>query len=353
MNLCGSSPLSVTETNRNRIPWVDIAKGLGMILVVIGHCNPPNEIKNTIASFHMPLFFLLTGIVYSTKQSNGKKIIKDIKRLIIPYLVTCGIIALFLVIIHKNGEKGYYDSIKSLTKSILMGSGSPYNGIKIIGEIWFLLGMFWTRRIMDAILLSDNKWMQTVLVVICVGASISLASTRIWIPLNIDIAFFAVGFVYIGWVLKKRIELIDDPGMLCVLMMLFFTARNTYTLGLSDRNYYSFWYVTIPGAIAMSIVICKLSKAISRVKGINHFLSFVGKHSLIFLCIHSIDWRMPFPRFGWTWITPYSQETWFWILHSVHRFTFDFLVTVIVVIIYSNFRKLANRIFNISHESSK
>ena len=41
----------------NRIVWVDIVKGIGIILVVLGHSNPPVWLSTFISAFHMPLFF--------------------------------------------------------------------------------------------------------------------------------------------------------------------------------------------------------------------------------------------------------------------------------------------------------
>ena len=55
----------------NRIKFIDIARGLGIILVVFGHAIVP-EIRNTsnifmniykyIYIFHMPLFFYVSGV---------------------------------------------------------------------------------------------------------------------------------------------------------------------------------------------------------------------------------------------------------------------------------------------------
>ena len=47
---------------RQRIDWIDTAKGLCMILVIVGHTLPyGNLMRNFIFSFHMPAFFFLTG----------------------------------------------------------------------------------------------------------------------------------------------------------------------------------------------------------------------------------------------------------------------------------------------------
>lgn len=53
---------------KNRIEWIDCAKGLAIILVVFGHAltyfSPDFEnIIHMIYSFHLPLFFVLTGYV--------------------------------------------------------------------------------------------------------------------------------------------------------------------------------------------------------------------------------------------------------------------------------------------------
>lgn len=47
----------------NRDIGIDVLKGLGIILMVIGHVNAPCPLlENFIFSFHMPLFFLLVAI---------------------------------------------------------------------------------------------------------------------------------------------------------------------------------------------------------------------------------------------------------------------------------------------------
>lgn len=40
---------------------IDISKGIAIILMVIGHSSYPTELYKIIYSFHMPLFYLLSG----------------------------------------------------------------------------------------------------------------------------------------------------------------------------------------------------------------------------------------------------------------------------------------------------
>ena len=48
---------------KKRIEWVDIAKGIAILLMVIGHEVPSGLLYVFIFSFHMPLFFILWWII--------------------------------------------------------------------------------------------------------------------------------------------------------------------------------------------------------------------------------------------------------------------------------------------------
>lgn len=58
-----------------RLSWLDVLKGIGIILVVIGHVYSNRTVFNWLYSFHMPLFFLAAGWGYKEKS-----VLTDIKR---------------------------------------------------------------------------------------------------------------------------------------------------------------------------------------------------------------------------------------------------------------------------------
>lgn len=97
-----TSPHSTLEKNSDLLDWVLIAKGIGIILVVIGHYNPQgspsywNELNKLIYSFHMPLFFILSGYLFSpNKYSYYELLLNKFKRLIYPF-ITIAIIFIFI-----------------------------------------------------------------------------------------------------------------------------------------------------------------------------------------------------------------------------------------------------------------
>jgi len=71
----------------NRIVWIDIAKGIAIILMVIGHSTIPSWLSSFIWTFHMPLFFIASG--WTTKKgmySNSEFLKRKVKNLFIPFI---------------------------------------------------------------------------------------------------------------------------------------------------------------------------------------------------------------------------------------------------------------------------
>lgn len=86
------------NTDNKRIGTIDVAKGLGIIFVIIGHLNYyfPDGVNTIISSFHMPLFFIISGYTSGMLGSEKRKgkIISKVRKLLVPYflwaLIFCG-----------------------------------------------------------------------------------------------------------------------------------------------------------------------------------------------------------------------------------------------------------------------
>jgi fucose 4-O-acetylase-like acetyltransferase len=52
---------------RERIEWVDAARGIGIVAVVVGHVWTKGVLRDAVYSFHMPLFFLLSGYLFAPR----------------------------------------------------------------------------------------------------------------------------------------------------------------------------------------------------------------------------------------------------------------------------------------------
>lgn len=77
------------STTKPRYAFIDLAKGICIILVVILHiCGGTGIPKLDVAlsSFRMPLYFILSGIFFSRYSCFAEFIVKKVNRLLIPFL---------------------------------------------------------------------------------------------------------------------------------------------------------------------------------------------------------------------------------------------------------------------------
>lgn len=79
---------------RERLDWVDAAKGLGIILVVVAHVWTRGPVRDFIYAFHMPLFFLLSG--YMGKPRPPAETLRKLAvSMAVPYVAFLLLLALF------------------------------------------------------------------------------------------------------------------------------------------------------------------------------------------------------------------------------------------------------------------
>lgn len=114
-----------------RYPFIDIAKGIGIILVVYAHL--PAAFPNLVIyfySFHIPLFFFITGLFISNKNIFYNIFIK----LFIPYLIFSFISICFFILQNKilNYQINY--SFLDFLFRVIEGN---YFSLIFNGVLWF------------------------------------------------------------------------------------------------------------------------------------------------------------------------------------------------------------------------
>ena len=80
--------MTFSSKTKERIDWIDYAKALGVFLVIMGHTYKGYSFIGWIYSFHMPLFFFLSGTTLKIEQISCKEFFKKrVKALLIPYIL--------------------------------------------------------------------------------------------------------------------------------------------------------------------------------------------------------------------------------------------------------------------------
>ena len=80
--------MKVEEEKTGHNAYISAAKGIIIILMVIGHSGAPIPLQNSIYLFHMPCFFLISGYLFKEKYLNDAKqfIYKKVKGLYYPFV---------------------------------------------------------------------------------------------------------------------------------------------------------------------------------------------------------------------------------------------------------------------------
>ena len=137
---------------RNNV--IDIAKGIAIILMVVGHCDDlPEVVRYFIYSFHMPLFFIFSG--YFFRKRGGMDCVKNSARgLLKPYLIVSIVGVLLATLLY--GAEGFKEQ---LLGCILANGGAAFFGERMptTGPMWFLVALFWCRLFYDYLVSKTHR----------------------------------------------------------------------------------------------------------------------------------------------------------------------------------------------------
>lgn len=134
-----------------RLDWIDIAKGIAMILVIVGHTVPnPSPLRHAIFSFHMPVFFILAG--YTFRPKPWRELLSgSVSRLLVPYVVLA--LAWQVPTFLMSGVSLTSGTLVAGLKTLVFASGVdvPGLGVTAVGMAWFLAALFTSRLLFNAL----------------------------------------------------------------------------------------------------------------------------------------------------------------------------------------------------------
>ena len=214
------------EDTRTKSPGrdtvIDTARGIASILMVIGHLGMKSAIVQFIYSFHMPLFFLISGMTAKggCKESLDIYINKRVKRLLVPYI-------LFAFIYSTPGIREYLFSILGCRQGLVEA--------RSLTHLWFLPCMFIAdilfQLILRYMLLSSKGIPQFfyvgVISLICSWTGVIVTRHfpyAEWIPFSANIAFISIPFIFIGYCLSQSeiyTDIRNKPLYIKLLVMFF------------------------------------------------------------------------------------------------------------------------------------
>ena len=171
------------STVGNRIDWVDVARGIGLMFVFVGYMGV-SYVSAWIYTFHMPLFFFLSGMLYPgcEKYSFTEFAWRRFKGLVIPYFTLGAVIGLFYCCLY-----AYYNQPASAYINMLR----DFLVQEHYWTVWFLTALFLSQIIYYCIDKLLHKWSHAVSLaslLVCVFGFLRYRWGWGSLPWNLDVA---------------------------------------------------------------------------------------------------------------------------------------------------------------------
>jgi len=295
----------------DRIHFLDVLKGIGIIFVVWGHIPSASMVKDYIFIFHMPLFFLISGILYKENTELGALLKKRVNTLLIPFLFfyVLGFIWFTGLYYLDNSTFRHYEF--SAFFDFFLGKELFKNGNLFV---WFLWVLFLVNVLYWVVLyFVKNRITRWIVVTGLYIFDVFLIWKRIDIPYFIDSSLFALFFFHIGFEMKKidfcmkknKYDLLISIAFLCLFLLClkFMAPSPSYCDVRSNSIYGSFIPFTFQ-CFSMIFCLFYLSKAISSFYPLNYLgtnslvilatQTFVISFSLRFILKYSLTWMSCF-----------------------------------------------------------
>lgn len=278
---------------KSRVEWIDILRGFAILLVILGHNNPP--FMAYIYGFHMPLFFILSGYLFDEKLSLKEHFKRIINRYVLSYFLLCflNLIIYYIEVMIVNGTLQLtLATIISNIKDIIIVFEPGMQGCF---QLWFLPALAIALSVFTLCMQIKVRALRWASVLFMSGFGFWLGYHNIKMPFRFSIAFVAVLFVGFGYLLKKyeALKVFDniDSIVLKILIIVGFIAAGYFAIDrnmingpidMSDAIYRNQALFIIGATTWVSVLIILFS----RIKGHNlveNTLGVFGRHTIFFL----------------------------------------------------------------------
>lgn len=289
-----------------RMKWVDVYKGIMIILVVVGHAT--GQFNSWIYQFHMVAFFFISGYLCTLERRNGiELIIKKFFSIMLPYYAF-SIIGIFVnMFLNRVGiyEFLFGDSYVEIGTAL---KGLFFNGnifVQYLGTFWFLAALFGVELCHILIYYFVGKKVNKIsfiisLILYILGYFLIQNNINVHVLPIICISQF---YFFIGMIYKKihvNTEVLKEKKMayifcaLAALLISIWGRMNGVYMDLASKAVKGPCNNLIV-ACASIVLVLLAAYAISRyLTFISRGLQILGKNSLGIMIFHFLFFKMSF-----------------------------------------------------------
>lgn len=285
-----------------RLGWVDAFKGIGILLVVVGHTSRIPGITQFVYSFHMPMFFWISGYLFSVRPFPDF-VRRKARTLLVPYFFFGVFTWLFWAFIEYDYSDHIGDALPALANLMVGQAGNATYSAD--PPLWFLLCLFMAEIAFLGLLHMARgaahrifsqrgvehraEWLRLSIVGIAsvgsaVGGAVLIDAKLTRLPWTLDIVPVALAFMGAGYVSRAVAERVRqnqtcsqmwDEFRLCLRLGRRIKAASTGEREVLSRKYRRgvrmvVWGALLPLGIsfAVDMLLCHFGVHVDLANGV-------------------------------------------------------------------------------------
>lgn len=281
---------------------ITIIKALGIIAIVHGHLCIGNLIE-FFYLYHIPLFFFITGYLYKEKYTENPLLMvkQRIKSLYIPFVLYS---LSFLLLRNYFVKLGIYTpefQIRSMNQYLdfLSAIFTFQYSEPLLMAFWFITCLFMVSIIFTLVRFICvkinpfyHKESTFYIVTILFLIGFFLIEQKTFLPLQLDKAFIATFFVYLGYLYKdneNRVILTGEYAFLALLALIVF--GNYGRINMDLRQYSSPPFYLVCGLLGIYFTFWAGVKISKYQNNATKFLEVLGNHTFPILTLHLLAFK--------------------------------------------------------------
>jgi fucose 4-O-acetylase-like acetyltransferase len=283
----------------SRIQYIDFLKGFLLLCICFSHFGFLPLMFNYLiiptGSIYVPVFFLISGLLFNENIAFVTSLNKKFKTLFIPYIF----LFVVFVVLDWNIYLKTSETLSSILNALLWAEGPPK-----ASPIWFMFKLFEVNLLYYLITYThSNKYIRFILILLCSLLGYLFYVYSIKLPFGFDVILSSILLFGVGHLGKKYfteflIYLNKKSWLYNFLVFIFlfsvsilFDRHNSYGVLAQNKihNYFLFHFASITGGIALFILSNFLSVrfSINKVyKLIFSFFKYLADNALPILGTH-------------------------------------------------------------------
>ena len=291
---------------KTRISYLDITRAFAIIFIALqhtlGHSEHVKTFTGFLISFHVPLFFVISGYLFHVNKKFWDFLKSKFMRIMVPYFVWA---LLFLIPYYLLGAGVGETLDKQLPTfnlgtsllNILYGIG-PNQALQQNNSLWFLPALFTMNVAFYFVIKLVQKYPKIKLPFLVVTAGIGYAATFLpaYLPWGINSVLGLGFFFYAGYLIKDYhlFESREESGKpllirpfvilpICIIGILAFYFNKDYLMSYMSYAY-GYYFLMLLSGLCLSIVTIYISYLIQS----NRVLECVGRNTMSILIFHKL-----------------------------------------------------------------